>query len=313
MRRIFFTLIVFTICATAIAQSPDSISQRAVDSLVADTLQVRDSVSVAIIDSSVSERPLQRLIPWKIIQGLPFAQQALQHHPYYNFTTIPVTHASNIKLFKGKELLFYVLVFLLFLFAWFKLAFAKYFNDLFKVFFQTTLKQRQIREQLMQSPMPSLAFNIFFVLCTALYLAFLADYFEKTPHENFWFTYIYCVAGLSVIYFIKYIGLKICGWLFSMPRAADSYIFIVFIINKIIGIFLLPVVIILGTADENVRQVVWVLSWCGIGGLICYRFILGFASIRNEVRFNLFHFFLYLCAFEVAPLLLIYKLLVVAF
>lgn len=311
MQRIFFTLVGFIIYASVAAQLPDSLFPSGPDSVTVENIQVIDTIPV--VDSSVSERPWQYIKPWQIDLGKPFVQQVLANHPYFNFTAIPASPSSNIKVFKGKELFFYVFVSLLLLFALFKLAFAKYFNDLFRVFFQTTIKQRQIREQLMQSPMPSLAFNIFFVLTTALYLTFLAEYLDRMPDDNFWITYLYCMAGLSVIYVIKYAGLKICGWLFSIPKAADSYIFIVFIINKIIGIFLLPVVIILGTTSEDVQQIVWVLSWCGIGGLLCYRFILGFATIRNEVRFNIFHFFLYLCAFEVAPLLLIYKLLVLAF
>jgi hypothetical protein len=40
-----------------------------------------------------------------------------------------------------------------------------------------------------------------------------------------------------------------------------------------------------------------------------YRFIVSFGPVRKEIKVNGFHFFLYLCAFEIAPLLLIYKLL----
>jgi hypothetical protein len=56
-----------------------------------------------------------------------------------------------------------------------------------------------------------------------------------------------------------------------------------------------------------------ILSWAGIAGLYLYRLYLGMAAARNEVRFNLFHFLLYVAAFEVAPLLLIYRLLIFRF
>jgi hypothetical protein len=116
-----------------------------------------------------------------------------------------------------------------------------------------------------------------------------------------------------VIYFIKFIGLKFTGWLFNIRGAADSYIFVVFIINKVIGIFLLPFLVLLTFTQGDAYKVVMVLSWCGIGVLFIYRFLLTYASIRNQVRFNPFHFFLYLCAFEIAPLLLIYKALLFFF
>jgi hypothetical protein len=194
-------------------------------------------------------------------------------------------------------------------FALLKLGFAKYFNDLFRVFFRTTLKQRQIKEQLIQTPLPSLIFNAFFVASAGLYIDLVLYYYEFNPVDNFWLLYLYCCIGLSVIYLVKFVGLKICGWLFNMQQAADSYTFIVFIINKVIGISVLPFLALLSFIDGTLHTVSLVLSWCCISGLFLYRFILGYAAIRNEVRFNLFHFFLYLWAFEIAPLLLIYKLL----
>ena len=66
------------------------------------------------------------------------------------------------KTFTGKEYLFYYLVFLLILFGLLRRAFAKYFYDLFRVFFKTTLKQRQTQEQLLQSSLASVLMNGFF-------------------------------------------------------------------------------------------------------------------------------------------------------
>jgi hypothetical protein len=126
---------------------------------------------------------------------------------------------------------------------------------------------------------------------------------------GFWIVFLYCAIGLTAIYFIKFIGLKIFGWVFNMQEAAESYIFIVFIVNKMIGILLLPFLILLAFSPGAVYSVSFTLSLVLIGGLLAYRFILTYAAIRNEVRVNPFHFFLYLCAFEIAPLLLIYRAL----
>ena len=65
--------------------------------------------------------------------------------------------------------------------------------------------------------------------------------------------------------------------------------------------------------EGQAYQVALILSWLGVGGLYLYRFILTYSAIHNQVRFNIFHFFLYLVAFEIAPLLLIYKLLLLIF
>jgi Domain of unknown function (DUF4271) len=264
-----------------------------------------DSVSTA-----VSKRPLS---PWTINPALSLTGQVLQHHPYFGFGSKPVIVHSDVKVFKGKEILFYALIGWLLAFALLRESFPKYFNDMFRLLFRNTLKQKQIREQLMQTTLPSLLLNAFYAITAGFYIDLLLQHYGASPIDNFWLLFLYCSGGLLVIYFIKFIGLKVTGWLFNIQGAADSYIFVVFIINKVIGIFLLPFVVLLAFMNGDAYKVAMVLSWCGIGVLFIYRFLLTYTSIRNQVRFNPFHFFLYLCAFEIAPLLLIYKALLFFF
>jgi hypothetical protein len=298
-----------------LAQVADTVTPPATDTTIrVDTaVPVSDSPAAIVATDSVSKRPLISDTSWQVLTTEAFAPQILRRHPYFHFNARPVSFSSNVKKFAGKEVLFYVLVALVLLFALFKLFFAKYLTDLFRVFFQTTMKQRQIRDQLMQTPLPSLLFNFFFIACTGLYINLVLQHYQVRLVNHFWLQYLYCAVGLAVIYTGKFIGLKICGWLFNMEPATESYLFIVFIINKVIGIFLLPFVVMLGFSSGIMVDAALMLSWCGIALLLLYRFILGFTMVRNEVRFNLFHFFLYLCAFEIAPLLLIYRLLLLFF
>jgi hypothetical protein len=217
------------------------------------------------------------------------------------------------KVFQGKEYLFYYLIFLLILFGLLRRAFAKYFYDLFRVFFKTTLKQRQTQEQLLQSSLASVFMNSFFVLSAGLYVNFLLQYFHLVISDNFWLQYVYCIGALSAIYLVKFIGLKITGWLFNVSNTTDSYTFIVFIINKMLGIFLLPFLLVLAFANDPLYSYSMFISWIGLGLLLIYRFILSYSAIRKDVKLNSFHFILYILGFEVIPLLLIYKLLLIIF
>jgi hypothetical protein len=310
---ILFVFLLLVVSPGMAQTATDSVVQIDVDS----TQRVDQSIVVdttAYVESdSVCRKPEDMKSKWQLDPSLPFSVQILKRHPYFHFDIASTAVYTKLKEFKSKDILFYALAGMVLFFSMFRLVFSKYFNDLLRVFFRTTLKQRQIKEQLMQTPLPSFAFNFFFVGSAGLYIDFLFQYFNIRPVNNFWLLYLYCCTGLSIIYLVKFIALKLCGWLFNMRSAADSYIFIVFIINKVIGIFLLPVNILLAFMDEPFFSSVLVLSWVGIGVLFLYRFILGYSAIRKEVRFNLFHFFLYLCAFEIAPLLLIYRLLLLNF
>jgi len=252
----------------------------------------------------------------RVLDSLRLVQQAsdsLKRELAKKQMPVQILKEGDKKVFSGKEYLFYYLIFLFILFGLLRRAFAKYFYDLFRVFFKTTLKQRQTQEQLLQSSLASVFMNSFFVLSAGLYLNFLLQYFHLEISENFWLQYVYCIGGLTAIYLVKFIGLKITGWLFNVSNTADSYIFIVFIINKMLGIFLLPILLLLAFANDPLYSYAMFFSWLGLGLLLIYRFILSYSAVRKEVKLNSFHFILYILGFEVIPLLLIYKLLLIIF
>jgi len=261
-----------------------------------DSLQIKDSLRV--LDSLRSAQRASDSLKRKIAEQQVPAQ---------------ILKEGDKKIFQGKEYLFYYIIFLLILFGLLRRAFAKYFYDLFRVFFKTTLKQRQTQEQLLQSSLASVLMNSFFVLAAGLYVNFLLQYFQLVISENFWLQYVYCIGALAAIYLAKFIGLKITGWLFNVSNTTDSYIFIVFIINKMLGIFLLPFLLLLAFANDPLYSYAMFISWIGLGLLLIYRFILSYSAVRKEVKLNSFHFILYILGFEVIPLLLIYKLLLIIF
>lgn len=281
---------------------------------------IAEALSKKTSDSLVKDSVLDRVLKdsaWKIVAGQypgkNFIRQAYGVNKFFGFSSLPIAITSNKKEFKGKEILFYTLVALLLFFAFIKFSFPKYMGDLFRVAFRTTLKQRQIGEQLIQTPLPSLLLNFFFLISVSLYINFVLQHYHLAADYNFWLLYFYCFVALAVIYIIKFLSLKFFGWLFNITPTTDGYIFIVFMINKIIGIYLLPFLILLAFTDDDIYEVAFAFSYIGIFAFLAYRFILSYGLVRNQIRVNPFHFFLYLCAFEIVPLLLIYKALLLWF
>jgi Domain of unknown function (DUF4271) len=210
---------------------------------------------------------------------------------------------------KSTDSLFYLIVGILFYFASIRIFFEKYFSNLMTLFFRVSLRQQQIREQVLQTPLPSLLLNILFVISAGLYSCFLLHYSRWGADVNFWILFLNCMGLLAAIYLVKFLVLKFIGWVFSISRATDIYIFIVFLVNKMLGIFLLPFLIVIIFSNEDWRQVFITISLAMVFVLWGYRILAAYRPIRNEIKLTPFYFFLYLCAFEIAPLLLIYKVL----
>src|SRR5690606_37008191 len=155
----------------------------------------------------------------------------------------------------------------------------------------------------------SLLFNLFFTISIGMFLTLILPHFSLGGGFNFWLLYLYCVIGLMAIYAVKFVTLKLLGWLFQMLDATELYLFVVFNTNKIIGMAVLPFVVVLAFAFGTAKDVIVNLSLVLIAILLVYRFFLSYSSIKGKVRVSFFHFMIYLLAFEIVPLLLINKLL----
>jgi hypothetical protein len=234
----------------------------------------------------------------------------LKTHPYFNFFGKGI-HAGTEKYERESyDMMFYLLVLMLFYFAVVKLFFGKYLANLLTLFFRASMRQQQLREQVLQSPFPSLLLNNLFVFSGGLYGAFLLRFYRYGNPEDFWFHFLYCAVLLAVLYFLKFLLLKTVGWIFNISRTAETYLFVVFLTNKIIGIFLLPFLVLISFSGPVISEIAITLSIIMTAVFYVYRFVGGYSILHKEIKISGLHFILYLCAFEIAPLLLIYKVLV---
>ena len=214
---------------------------------------------------------------------------------------------------EGKEILFYGFIGLLLFLAVIRQAFPKYFTDLFRLFFRTTLKQRHLSEQLTQTPLPSLLLNLLFFIIAGLYLTFWLDRMGLNPFSTFWWLFLCMIGVVAGAYLVKFIMLHFTGWLFKVHEAADSYIFTVFTINKMAGLFLFPLLALMAFSAPWLFPISLMLSWILLGALLLYRIGLTYGVVRKQMQISGFHFLLYVTGFELAPLLVLYKLFLLNF
>ena len=208
-----------------------------------------------------------------------------------------------------KDYLFYTLLLLFFLYGFVSNVYPQYFPKLFSQFSQNSLRMLQNREQLLQNSFASLLVNICFIISFSLIGTLLIFNNHLLP-ISFWEGYLYVSFFFTGLYLGKYLCLEIAGYIFNTKELVKNYIFIVFMINKVLGILLLPFILLLAFANPIFYPIaVW-----GAGALalllILYRYLFSLTSVRNKLHISSFHFFLYLCAFEVLPLLILYKLVV---
>ena len=208
-----------------------------------------------------------------------------------------------------KDVLFYAVIGLLFLYGFIIQIAPQYISKLFSQFSQSSIRMMQNREQLLQNSLASLIMNIGFIMSFSL-LATLIIFNAHLLPINFWEGFLYMCLFFLSLYIGKFFCLTIAGYIFNTNELVQTYIFVVFMINKVLGILFIPFIAILAFA----RPVLHPFATWGSGFLmallILYRYLFSLTSVRNKLHVSSFHFFLYLCAFEIIPLLILYKLIV---
>ena len=281
---------------------PDSAT---LPNFINDSLLTNSTDSNTVKKDSVAALPVVAIpIPWQ--QDSAF--RSLLKIPFIPKKIKPAIFEGTLRNVTHKDFLFYALVGLVLLTAIIKQLFPKYFSSVFSLLFQASFRQKQKREQLMQETLPSLLMNILFILGGGLFAALLADYYDRLPIE-FWWLVLYSVTILALVYMFKYGVIQFTGWVFNAKDAASTYSFIVFLINKIVGVILIPMVALLAFSTGQTWDVTFTIARSIIILLLIFRYIISLRVIRGTLDINPFHFFIYLCAVEIMPMLIIYKVL----
>ena len=277
----------------------------------ADSLLAEQSNSVILIDSLQKDSAnlvalVAPKIPLKWLQDTTFMKLLTI---FSSKTNAPSLYKDgSMRIPPSREALFYLMLCILLFLAIIKQLFPKYFKQLFSIMFQASYRQKQTREQLMQEKIPSLLMNILFVIVGGLFIALISG-INKWVNTSFWWLTLYSITFLALVYMLKYLVIQFMGWAFQVKEPASTYRFIVFLINKIIGLALLPILFLLAFSGGYIQEVAVTVAFCVVIFLLVFRYILSLTIIRGALSIHPIHFFIYLCTVELLPMLIIYKVL----
>jgi len=218
----------------------------------------------------------------------------------------PVANFQQVRKIVSKDLIFYILLGLFFYLAVLRAAFPRYFGNLVRVFFNTSLRQSQLTDQLLQARLPALCINIFFACIGGVFLYLILNKFGIYSYNN-WKVLLYTIPAIALVYLGKYFILLFTGWLTGFKQEVGTYIFIVFLFNKILSLFLLPLAVVIAFAETSIAQIALVISFIVIGLWLLLRFYRSYSLLQHRLKVSSFHFFLYVIGIEILPILLIYK------
>jgi hypothetical protein len=216
----------------------------------------------------------------------------------------PVLHFTNYDFVVAG-----ILFFLYILFVWLYVSNRKRLNQIIKGFYINRYANQLAREELAIGYRVSLFLAMLFVFSLSIFFVQLNNYFVFFVINNS-ISYLIVSAAIIVLYFCKFIFIKILAFIFKLGKEEKEYKMGILLFCNALGIFMFPIVICLQFVNR-VEPLVFIYSGLSVVSLfLVIRLIRSFAIGLNSNRVSLFYLFLYICTFEILPFMIGAKLFI---
>jgi hypothetical protein len=200
------------------------------------------------------------------------------------------------------------IVLALMVFAWTRIFYFNRLKQVFRSFFGIRFQGMMMREGNVLRERISIALMIVFLISTSLVVYLIFTRLLNWPSIQLTSFRLFSLIMLVVIFFwiLKNTSNIIVGNVFQNPVILSDYLVTNFVFNIVTGSIILPV-LILAVYLPSVEMVylaatIWVLFFL-------YRLIRLLVTSLSYTKFSLFNRILYLCTFEIAPVIVIIKLI----
>ncbi len=194
------------------------------------------------------------------------------------------------------------------LFGWIRLFHKKYLLSLFKSVISFREAHSLYRDKNSMMQRASFLGNLLFVSNMSLFVVQLSKYFNfQIADVAEYELYLFVFAGLTGLYIFRAITSGFIGVVFLKQQVFAEYFHHVNVYTKNIGLSLFPVVVALQFITHEYLDF---MIYIGLGLVLLFYVLqlLRSFQIINRKNVSIFYMILYLCAFEFAPFLILYKI-----
>jgi hypothetical protein len=150
---------------------------------------------------------------------------------------------------------------------------------------------------------------LLFCITFGLILYQLTAYYNKTyPVSGFnLFMLLSGIAGVLV--FLKFILLKFIGFIFDISAIVSEYLAILNLTYFSLAFVLLAVALCFSLLANRLIPQLFIISIGLTAVILVWQYLRGSLNIISDFRFHKFYLFVYLCALEICPVLILIKAL----
>jgi len=200
-----------------------------------------------------------------------------------------------------------IVIICLIVLAWLKLFYHKFINQTITSFWNYQLSKKEFSNRNIFARRVAFILNLNFIFIGGLFFYLVLNHFQINPISLKPFPYyLYLTGILASLLFIRYILLIMTGYIFNRQEYFKEYLHQILLIYKNIGIYFIPLVIVIAYVHPNSRIYLIITGLVLIVMAYLFRFIRGIQIIiKKDVL--IFYLILYLCTLEILPVVIYSK------
>ena len=150
---------------------------------------------------------------------------------------------------------------------------------------------------------------VLFSLTFGLVLYQLTVYYKVTLPISGFQRFISISVFISLLFALKFFILKFIGFVFDVNKVVSEYVAILNLTYFNIAFVLLSVAICLSLISSRFIPGLLIFTLASIAIIFAWQYLRNSVNIISNIRFHKFYLFIYLCALEICPILILIKAL----
>jgi hypothetical protein len=203
--------------------------------------------------------------------------------------------------------IFVLLILQLLVLIYLKTSYFKRIEEYIRAYFNVNLSQQLFRDQESVLSFQVIVMMLNFLMSCSMLIYLFIDYYFQPAYINSFAVFLQIIIGVTIIYSAKYAGYLSLQNVFPFSDEISLFSFNYFLNQKLVGVVLIPFIYTAAYGTMPISKYFLFISALLFLLSIGIRSFKGILIGAKHLRKNPFHFLLYICTFEIAPLLILIK------
>ena len=189
-----------------------------------------------------------------------------------------------------------------------RLFFGSLFRNIIQAYYDKQALQNMSKEDSVLTSWPYIFLYLLFSFSLGLFLLVYVSSFQDMKVLTF-NNFLKLSGVVAVLFALKILIVRAIALIFEIEKFVREYVVVLYLVYFNSMLIMMPILLMITFTPLfyfNFLLILWVIV---VSSLFLYRFFLTALHMLGQLKFSIFYLILYLCSLEIAPILILVKML----